>query len=77
LVPDAGDGAALAPVDGGWDGLRLASAVQVEAGAPPVGGVVCRRVLAAALLEAEDAAAELLQGEVGEGGEAEAEAMEP
>ena len=29
-VPDGGDGAALAPVDGGWDGLWLASAVQVE-----------------------------------------------
>jgi len=23
LVPDAGDGAALAPVDGGWDGLLI------------------------------------------------------
>jgi hypothetical protein len=69
LVLDLGDGAALAPVDS--VGEPLAGAGQVP-GAP---GLSRRRGVAAEVAEA--AAAELVEREVGEGGEAEAEAVEP
>lgn len=74
LVFDAGDDAGLAPIDSVGDGEG--QVVVVVAGTLVVPGFFCR-VVAAATLEAEDAATELLLGEVGEGVEAEAEAVEP
>jgi hypothetical protein len=72
LVLDLGDGAKLAPVDGVGEEVAAAGT-----GAVAVAVAVAGAAAAGAGAESEDAAAVLVQGEVGEGGEAEAEGVEP